>query len=471
MSSRQPSDLLRNFLFVFGSQIFVLAFGLIKALIIPLVIGIEDFGCWQLYVFYTVYLGIFTLGYNDGIYLKYGGYRLEDLPLDPLRTSNLIHVILLSLGAIAVVFAATYLADPSRKFVFFAVAANIIVLGIIGNISLSLQAVNKLKGYAFLNAADKIFLPIVLAAMLAPGLRTFWYLIAIDLAGKFAVLTALLFRYRQLYFGPLARMAAAFAEFAENFRPGIQLMVANLSGMLVLGIGRIIIEYFGSLESYSYYAFAISLSNLVLLSVAAMSVVVYPTLKRQERASFRGHFESANLVYLIFALVLLTSYYAALAFILLVARSYEPVIEFLNVVFVITVFQGKMLFVNNTFYQALRLEGAMLRANIASLVVATGLSAIGYMLTQSVTAVAYATLLTMLLRVYASEIFLRRHMAGGRNNRPLLEVGVLAGFLVVTTFSPPIAGCLVWSAVVILVAFNNRKQISEIVEKIMSRSR
>lgn len=469
MTARLASDFGRHFLLVFGSQLVVLASGLIKALVVPVVLGVSDYGYWQIYVFYAVYVGVFTLGHNDGIYLKYGGYRFEELPFATLRASNMMHLLILALGAAMIAVFAASATDPQRELVFFAVAANILILGTTSNISLSLQAANRMKGFAFLNAADKIFFTIALLALFDPQWRSFWFLIAVDLFGKTAVLVALLFRYRQLYVGPFAGIVVAWAEFRENLGSGIQLMIANLSGMLVLGIGRIIIEYFGSLDSYSYYAFSISLANVVLMSVTAMSVVLYPSLKRQEQASYIGHFERTNAAYSGFSLLMVTSYFAALAFILTVAKSYAPVIEFLNVIFVITALQGKMQLVNNTFYKALRLEGPMLRANLMSLVIAAGLSALGYMLTHSLVSIAYATLLTMLFRVYASEIFLRWHMSSRWTWGPLLEAAVLANFLGVTTFLPPFPAFLVWSLVVVLILVYNREQLASLMRGIRSR--
>lgn len=467
--SRYSAEFMRHFLLVFGSQLVVLASGLIKALVVPIVLGVSDFGYWQIYVFYTAYVGVFTLGHNDGIYLKYGGCRFEELPFATLRASNVMHVLLLTLGAAGVAVGAMLSTDPFREMVFFAVAVNILVLGATSNISLSLQAVNRMKGFAFLNAADKIFFTIALVALFDPGLRTFWFLIAVDLVGKTVVLAALLLRYRQFYAGRFAGMAVALTEFRDNLRSGIQLMVANLSGMLVLGIGRIIIEYFGTIDSYSHYAFATTLANVVLMSVTAMSVVIYPSIKRQKEENYLDKFEKTNAAYSAFSIIIMTSYFASAAFILFFATGYAPVIEFLNVVFVITVLQGKMQLVNNTFYKALRLEGAMLRANLVSLLIATGLSALCYMFTQSLISIAYATLLTMLLRVYASEIFLRRHMAGLWSNGPLIETAMLVGFLTLTTFASPIAGFTVWLGAVVLVTLKIRRQIAAIVGEVRSR--
>ena len=470
MKIRHGDKFIAHSLLVFGSQTLVVLTGLVKALVVPVLLGVSDFAYWQLYVFYTVYVGLFTLGHNDGIYLKYGGYRFEDLPFAKLRASNAMHAVLLILGMALVALMAATASDPLRKIVFFAIAANIPVIGIAGNISLSLQAVNRIKDFAFLNAADKIFFSVALFALFYPEMRTFWFLILIDLVSKTSVLVALLFRYRQLYAGSFEGIAPALLEFRGNLRSGFQLMVANLSGMLVLGIGRIIIEYWGSLDGYSYYAFATSVAGIVLMSVTAMSVTIYPILKLQGKSSYSYFFEQANSAYLVFALGALISYFMAAAFIILVATSYAPVLEFLNVVFAITVLQGKMQLVNNTFYKALRLEGAMLWANLTSLLIASALSLLGYKLTGSVLSIAYATLLTMVLRVYASEIFLRRHMESPRSYRPLLEIALLTGFLALTSFASPIAGCFAWLSVVVLAMLIWRAQIMVTVRKLWQRA-
>ena len=42
-------------------------------------IGVEKYGYWQLYLFYTSYVGFFQLGWNDGIYLRYGGEDYNNL--------------------------------------------------------------------------------------------------------------------------------------------------------------------------------------------------------------------------------------------------------------------------------------------------------------------------------------------------------------------------------------------------------
>ncbi len=461
----------KHFHYVFGSQMIVLITGFIKALVIPVVLGISDYGYWQIYVFYTIYIGAFTFGYIDGIYLKYGGYRLQDLPLEKLRAANWLYIALLAIGTAALATFAASNAEPQRQFIFYAIAANVAVLGITANISLTLQASNLLKGYAFLNSADKIFFALALLALVGDEFRTFSYLIAMDLLSKVVVMAVLVHRYRQLFIGRLEKVSEGIKEFLSSVASGIQLLLANLSGMLVLGIGRIIIEYFDALESYAYYAFAISLANVVLISVSALSIVIYPTLKRQPQENYLGYFNKTNRAFLAFSFLMLTGYFPALAFIDFLATSYQPVIEFLNAMFVITVLQGKMQLVNNTYYKALRLENRMLIANLSSMVIVAVLAAAGYMWTHSVLAIAYATLVTMVFRVYASELFLRHHMGETFSFRPLSEGLVLAFFLVVTSTLSPMIAFSGWLLFVALVALGKRDQLAAYAAQIWDRTR
>lgn len=469
MTEGASSNFFRHLLYVFGSQAIVLISGLIKVLIIPVLLGLTDYGYWQIYIFYTLYIGVLTFGYSDGLYLRYGGYDFKDLPFPRVRLANALYLVMITVAAAALMVFAILNTDPNRQIVFFAVAANVVVLGVTSNISLTLQATNLMKGYAFLNSADKIFFCLALLALFWDDFRTFEYLIAVDLSAKVIVMAMLLRQYRKLYIGPFTALADGAREFADSVSSGIQLLVANLSGMLVLGVGRIIVEYYGSLESYAYYAFATSLASVVLMSVTALSIVIYPTLRRKPQDQYVDYFNKTNRAYFAFALLMLVGYFPAVAFIDLIANEYAPVINFLNAIFIITVLQGKMQLINNTYYKALRLERQMLVANVTSLIIATVLSLVSFVLTQSILAIVYSALLTMLFRVYASEVFLRRQMNNAPDRHLLAEILVLMIFLLVTLLFDPLIGAGIWLAFIATVAIVKRVEISALWREIRGR--
>src|SRR5690349_8391972 len=91
-----------NFKFVFSAQSIVLLLGLLRAILIPIILSIQGFGYWQIYLFYSSYVGMFALGFNDGIYLRYGSFQYEDLPHKKLRTAIRMHVVILLIFSAAV---------------------------------------------------------------------------------------------------------------------------------------------------------------------------------------------------------------------------------------------------------------------------------------------------------------------------------------------------------------------------------
>ena len=49
----------------------------ILTVFVPKLLRITDYGFWQLFMFYQGYIGVFHLGWNDGIYLQIGGKKYE----------------------------------------------------------------------------------------------------------------------------------------------------------------------------------------------------------------------------------------------------------------------------------------------------------------------------------------------------------------------------------------------------------
>ena len=71
-------SLLKGFSISIGANLVTIMVSLIVTLILPKFISVEQYGYWQVYLFYTTYIGIFHLGITDGIYLRYGGKQYEE---------------------------------------------------------------------------------------------------------------------------------------------------------------------------------------------------------------------------------------------------------------------------------------------------------------------------------------------------------------------------------------------------------
>src|SRR4051794_13524444 len=69
----------RSFSYIFFANILSIVVSTILILIVPKFIGVEDYGYWQLYIFYSSYISYMSLGLTDGAYLRYGGQDYKSL--------------------------------------------------------------------------------------------------------------------------------------------------------------------------------------------------------------------------------------------------------------------------------------------------------------------------------------------------------------------------------------------------------
>lgn len=72
-------QLLSEFGYVIFSNLLSFFISALVVLFVPKVVGVAEYGYWQLFVLYSSLLGIFQMGWLDGIYLRYGGREYKSL--------------------------------------------------------------------------------------------------------------------------------------------------------------------------------------------------------------------------------------------------------------------------------------------------------------------------------------------------------------------------------------------------------
>lgn len=70
---------INNLIYAFVAQGLSFFLSALMSIIVPKVLSVNEFGYWQLFIFYTSYVGFFHFGFNDGLYLLNGGKKYEEL--------------------------------------------------------------------------------------------------------------------------------------------------------------------------------------------------------------------------------------------------------------------------------------------------------------------------------------------------------------------------------------------------------
>ena len=439
----KKNSFLYNFLFVLGAQVLVLVISVLRALILPKFLPVEGFGYWEIYWFYTSYVGIFCLGYNDGIYLKYGECNVEQLPMADIRSANRIFCLFLAIAAaIAVAIVFGRVEDSQTAFSLCFAAANILILGLTGVFIFVFQITAQFKKYSFFSVLDKIAVLVTILLLVVINERNFRYVVIADVSFKVIVLLIMIFRMPEMVFGSFTGFKSAFKFMFDNMSVGIKLMVANLMSMLLVGAGKFIVQYYGGITDFAMYSFGVSITGLVLTAVTAISLVLYPTIKRITPSSHAIIFKKVNISTRVMGLVSLLLYFPMYFFVEWFYPHYSSVLAYLSYLFLIVYFQCKISLLNNTFYKVMRLETRMLIANLSCVLLFAVLAFVFFPLFPVMKTIAVCTMAAMLVRCYSSEISLSKQLSIKPEARILLELALVAVFLISTEL------CSVWLSAV-----------------------
>ena len=72
-------EVIKNISYSFSANLISLLISAFMVMFVPKLLSINDYGLWQLFLFYYSYLGFLHFGWEDGIYLRYAGKRFEEL--------------------------------------------------------------------------------------------------------------------------------------------------------------------------------------------------------------------------------------------------------------------------------------------------------------------------------------------------------------------------------------------------------
>jgi O-antigen/teichoic acid export membrane protein len=235
-------QLLGNSLIAFCSQGIGTLASIATALLVPKVLGVVGFGFWQLFIFYTSYVGFFHLGLCDGAYLKLGGVQRREI--DKPR-SNSVFWLGMGYQSIFVLLASLIIwissADLDRKLVLFSSAVVLILVNASTYLGYMFQAMNETRLYSYSVIVDRLAFAVLVISCVLLRVSDFRFYIASFIAGKslslfYCIIKGWFFRSGTI---PLPD---TFKETLDDIRVGSKLIFANTASMLILGVVRFAID-------------------------------------------------------------------------------------------------------------------------------------------------------------------------------------------------------------------------------------
>lgn len=444
-----------------------MAFSVLLVLIVPKALGVKEYSYWQLYTFYASYVGFFHFGWADGIYLRFGGKRYEDLKPRYFNTQFWLLVLFeIAIAIIIAVLSAVFVPDVNKKFILSMVGVCCILQLPRTMLQYLMQITNRITEYARNQILEKVIYAAIVIGLLIIGIRKYEVLLLADLVSKLITLIGLMILCKNIVFVKVSGITEGIQEAYANISIGIKLLFSNIASMLITGIIRFGVEDCWSVETFGRVSLTMTVSNLLMIFIAAVSVVMYPMLKNVSEEKLSTVYSTVRNLLMIIVLGMLIVYYPAKSILSMWLPQYAESLKYMALLFPICVFESKMSMLISTYLKALRKEKDILKVNLISMCttfILTGLAA--YVMHNLTLTILLLTIL-LALRSILGEITLAKTLEIKVYKDIFLEVGLSAIFIFTSWTIDSWLCTMTYALGYIVYLFCKRKEIKEMIFQI-----
>lgn len=427
----------KNLIFAFIAQSSSLLLSVLMSLIVPKFLSVENFGYWQLFLFYVSYAGLFHFGLTDGIYLKLGGTRYEDL--DKKDINNQFHILLLfqvMITVLIVVFSIFFVSSIEKSYILIISAIYIIIANLNWFLGYVFQATNLTKIYSLSVMIDRIAFIVFVILTFVFKLNNFYLLMILYTITRILALIYCLIKAKDMIKISGKALKQSLKNTIDYIKIGINLTLSSVASMLIVGIGRFFVEKKWGIEEFSKFSFSISITNFFLTFIQQISMVLFPALRQiNDHKRMKDIYYSCRIFLNIMLPCIFILYIPCKVVLTWWLPQYEISLTYLAILLPLCVFDGKMQLLSNTYMKVYRKERILLVINVFALAVSLVFSIIGTYLFNNTYVVIIGLLLAIILRSVISEIYLANVLKINMKKEILaivMEVGYSALFIIVS---------------------------------------
>lgn len=428
-------SLIKNFSYTLSSNLITFLISTLVVLIVPKLIGVESYGYWQLYIFYSSYVGFMHFGWNDGIYLRYGGLEYKNLNRGLFFSQFwMLFLFQLLLGICIIIYSMMFIAGPDRQFILLMTTVCMLILNMRYMLIFILQGTNRIKEYAQITMMEKILYCILILLFLVLGIREFRLLVIADIIGKLVSLFYAAYVCRDIVFNKINKFYFNFKEAIENIRVGIKLMFAHIASMFIIGIVRFGIERGWDIATFGKVSLTLSISNLMMTFINAVGIIMFPILRRTNEDKLGEIYSTMRTFLMVPLLFLLLAYYPLKLILTAWLPQFSDSLVYLAILFPMCVYEGKMALLINTYLKTLRKEKLMLIINVISVLLSLVLTAIFTLVFKNLNLTIFTIIILLAFRSTLSEIYLSKILHIQVKKDIILENSLAIIFIITSWF-------------------------------------
>lgn len=256
---------------ILAANIINLIFNLLTNFLLPKFLSVDSYAAIKTFQLYSTYVGIFALGYSDGMYLRYGGRVLESINQNELQTGMHSFRFMMIIESIILI----PLALLSNDKIIIGFVFTIFTMNMINYYKNFYQAVGEFKLYGkilnwttILTFAVNIFLLCIIRTD-----NYFIYLIGYAIVD--AIIWIILEINKKIRFNKKISVNFSMFLLLQDIKSGFLLMIGNFSNILLSSMDRWFVKTMMDSEQFAYYSFAVSMEGFLNIAITPITTTMY----------------------------------------------------------------------------------------------------------------------------------------------------------------------------------------------------
>lgn len=376
-------------------------------LVVPKVLGVMEYGYYKTFTLYLVYAMLLHFGFPDGILLIYGGQSYQEINQNEFRAYTRFFISFQIVISIFIVGISLAVCQGMKSYIFCMIGIDAIVVNLTTYYKYISQAVMQFKKYTLRNIIQAVMQILVLGIIVALDKLRILQPNGVGYIRCIVLIDAVLFvwymiTYKDLTFGKADPIKKWIPKIKNIFTTGILLTISYQVAHLVFVLDSQMVEVLFDVETYSLYAFAYSITNMITAIVGAIATVMFPSLKQLKIQDAVSKFPMLMSTVSIIVFFLLTVYFPLAFFVKWFLPEYVLSLDYLQIIMPGLAISSCINLIIFTYYKILNQLKQYLHIALGVLLIGGVLNCGGYMLLHEPIAFSMASIITLLIWYFCS---------------------------------------------------------------------
>lgn len=462
------SLVIKNIAYSFSANLISLGISVFMVAFVPKFLSVDDYGLWQLFLFYFSYLGFLHFGWEDGIYLRYAGKRFEELDRKTFVGQFYgVTALQIFLAVVVTVGSQIVVDDPVKRIALECAVWLAPFVNFTNLCNFVMQITNRIKDYAkFLLTERIVFFLGVVIFLLVLHRNEFRYMYYSKLFSMISLTLIGIYLCRSLLRPRFYPISQIFQEAKENLTVGSKLMLANIAGMLIIGIVRYGISMGWDVATFGRVSLTLGISNFLMVFITSVSVVFFPIIKRMDEDKRAAAYRTIRLSLDVVLFAALIGYYPLKCILAWWLPKYADSLIYMSVLFPVCVFESKLSLLINTYLKSMRQEALMLKINVVSVLVSLVVTFITVQIFHNLNITVLSIVCIYAFQCCLAECFINRLLQINLRKDIFIDLAMCSGFIVSGWFLDSIFCMVIYTIAYFAFILIHREQVKKIVAMI-----